>query len=161
MSVTKTCDCPELKDEKLLKRALEEVMGWQVDETAGLEPKDQPQAFMYGGKPVQAPVLVVNRKSTGGIYGDFAVVRNPDGTLKMVYDGHDHWKTKEGKPIGADKLVQESQKLIKQSYNKAYMDRQHKQIAAKTVSGWAPTQNGGVKTRIALRKKDLAFLRTK
>jgi hypothetical protein len=159
MSVTKTAECPDLRDEQLLKKALEEVMGWQVETTAGKRPEETPQATMYGGDKVENAVLVVNRQSTGGRYGDFAVVKNPDGTLTMVYDAHDRWKTKDGDVVNAEELIKKSEDLVKQSYNKEYMNKQVSRVGGRPVTDWRTSGPGRIKKRIALRRSDLAFLR--
>lgn len=159
MSVTKTAECPDLRDEQLLKKALEEVMGWNVETTAGKKPGEAPEAIMYGGDKVDNAVLVVNRESTGGCWGDFAVVKNPDGSLKMVYDSHDQWVTKDGDRVGAEELIKQSQDIIKQSYQKEYMNKRIQQIRGQTVTDWRVSGPGRIKKRVALRKSDLAFLR--
>jgi hypothetical protein len=88
MSATKKCDT-RMTDIQMLKRILEEKFGWTKFEIKTDDKQPLPKATMWSGQPdIENPDLVVRQRYTGGNYADFAVKRNPDGTLSLYGDPH-------------------------------------------------------------------------
>ena len=88
MSATKKCDT-RMTDIQMLKRILEEKFRWTKFEIKTDDKKPLPKATMWSGQPdIENPDLVVRQRYTGGNYADFAVKRNPDGTLSLYGDPH-------------------------------------------------------------------------
>lgn len=133
------------RDINILKRALQNIFGWQKFETLTPEQEKQGKHLdvsLYGGVKGGLPVVMkvkkenlVDKEGRRAVFSDFAVVRKPDGTLQIQSDLHNF--------DAHDKISFITDDMIKGvdcGYAKEAIEAQNQSIDVEVIQDW--TENG-------------------
>jgi hypothetical protein len=155
-TVAKDTKC---KDIDILKRALQNIFGWDKIET--LTPQQEKEGKrldvslygrVIGGLPVVLKVKKENLKDKEGrkaVFSDFAVVRKPDGTLQIQSDLH-NFDVNDRISFITDDMI----KGVDIGYAKEAIDTHLQTVTTETVQDWAEN-NGNLEKIIDIDEDEI------
>jgi len=141
-TVAKDTKC---KDINILKRALQNIFGWDKIETLTPEQEKEGQELnvslfgrVIGGLPVVMKVKkenLVDKEGRKAVFSDFAVVRKPDGTLQIQSDLH-NFDARDKISFITDDMIPG----VNCGYAKEAIDTHIQSITTETIQDWS--ENG-------------------
>jgi len=137
MSATKTC-ATKMKDIQLIKRVLEEKMGWKKIEM--MTDVKQPLSASMWDKEIKNAELVVKKENIpNGRYADFAVIRGDDGFFQLAFDPHGLESVPQYAPYvnsNREKGADEFKIMIEGEYAKKEFENDAISLGAEIQEGW-------------------------
>jgi hypothetical protein len=137
-TVSKNTKC---KDINILKKALQNIFGWDKIETLTPEQEKQGKRLnvsLYGGVKGNLPVVLkvskenlTDKEGRKAVWSDFAVVRAPDGTLQVQTDLH-NFDTQDKICFITDDMITG----VNCGYAKTAVDEHLQTVTTETVQDW-------------------------